>query len=149
MHIGKLFAAVGDHYFILELAHLQEGNRFVIRPFGVELQLAVLVGHAQRLGGGLSAVNGHSLAGHVLAKALRPQLAEPVRHILEAVRVRHYNLYVFVPFFHSQILQHGIQQGGILPEVVGFTTFVHRGCAFQHGADVNSANCRGQQAHRR
>ncbi len=45
-NIRELFATVGDFVFIAECTHLEEGNHLVIRAFGVELQLAMLIGYA-------------------------------------------------------------------------------------------------------
>jgi hypothetical protein len=46
MHVRKFLAAVGDGDFAAVFFDLQEGDRLVVRPFGVQLQLAVLVGYA-------------------------------------------------------------------------------------------------------
>ena len=108
----------------------------------------MLVGHAQGLDRGLAAVLGHSLAGHILAQGLGPQLAEPVGHILEGIGIGHGHLDVDAHILHADVLQHGLQQGGVVPHVVALAARVHGRGALQHGADVNAAHRRGQQAHR-
>ena len=48
---------------------------------------------------------------------------------------------------HGDVLQHRLQQGGILPHIVALAALIHGRGALQHFADVNAAHRRGQQAH--
>ena len=130
-----------------EIIHLQEGDHLVERAFGVQLELRMLVGHAQGLDRGLTGVAGLAVEGHVLAEGLRPQLRIPVRHQLQAVGIRHHDGHIRA-LFEREHHQSRIQQRRILEYVVGFASLVHIARAGQHRADIDVANRRRNQTHR-
>ena len=77
-HVGDIFTAVGDRHFTAVFFQGQEGYDFVVRTFGVQLNLGVLVGNAKRFNGSLPNVAGLSVQRDVFAKAFRPKLTVPV-----------------------------------------------------------------------
>ena len=75
----------------------------------------------------------------ILAQRLCPELAEPVRHILEGIRIRHHDLDVASHLLTGDILKNSLQQCRILHHVVRLAAFIHRGGAGKHRTDINAA----------
>ena len=144
----ELLAALRDLRLAAEILDLDEGDDLVKRSLVVELELAVLVGDAQRLGRGLSGVAGRAVAADVLAQGLGPELAEPVGHVLEGIRIGQHDLHVAAHLLAGDVLEHGLQQRRILHHVVRLAARVHRSRAGEHRADVDAAAGGGHETDR-
>ena len=135
-----------DGRYGAEVFDLQEGDGLVERALGVELQLAVLIGYAQRLDRRGADVAGLAVQRHVLAQRLRPQLRVPVGNQLQAVGIRHHDGNVHA-LLHTQIHQTRLVQRGVLGHIAATTALVHPLRARNQCANVDVAHGRRQQTH--
>ena len=144
--VGDILAAVGDGVLLLIAADGEEGHDLVVRAFGVELHLRVLVGDAERLDGRLADVAGRAGKRHVLAERLRPELRVPVGDGAQVIGVRHEDADVLA-VVHRNVLERCAEERGVLLEVGRLAQLVHVGSALQEQLDVDAEHRRGQKSH--
>ena len=126
--VGDILAAVRDGELLLIAADGEEGHDLVVRTFGVELHLRVLVGDAERLDGRLPDIAGLACKRHVLAERFRPQLRVPVGNGAQVIGVRHENADVLA-VVHRNVLERCRKERGVLLEVRRLAQLVHIGSA--------------------
>ncbi len=90
VYAGNIFAAVSYRHGLSVVVHADKSYYFIERSFGIELNLTVLVGHAQSLYGGLSYVYFVAVKVYGFAETFAPKLSVPIRHKFKTVGIRHH-----------------------------------------------------------
>ena len=145
--VGELLAACRDFDLFAVVLDRDEGDDLVVGAFGIELDLAVLIGYAESLDRGLTLVAGGAVEVLVLAEGLRPQLAIPIRHVLEPVRIGHHDADVFAAL-HREILEHRSHQRRVTARVGVAIDFVCIRRAPKQALDIDADCRRRKQADR-
>ena len=135
---GNVFV-VGDNFGCAIVVHADEGDDLVERTFGVQLNLAVLIGNAQRFCGGLTCVYGFAVEIDCFTKRFRPDLAIEVCHIFKTVGIGHQNADVLAAL-HLFVLHERAEKSGVLSHVFDSRSLAHFGCAFKHSLDIDAHN---------
>ncbi len=137
----------GDLYVLLGVLLEQEGDGLVEWPLHVELNLRVLIGGAYGLDRRGPDEDLLPREAVLLAQALGPELAEPVGHVAQAVRVGHHHVDRRTVLPVRQELQCSKHGGGVLEQLIRAAALVHLARPFEQLADGDPDQGCGEEAH--
>ena len=146
VYVGNILATLAYNHLVAILINRKESNYFIVRTFGVELYLTVLIGNAERFYGGLSRVYDIAAIIDFLTERFRPDLTIPVGKIFKPVGIRHHNRNVFA-LLHSDILRYGGNQSGVFIKLFTHTQLIHIRRAGKHFAYIYTEYRRRKKSH--